>query len=130
MKFSCQGIPLSIGFRYENPALLKLIKEKQRLFDIMGKTPWDLNKGELMQVLGIKVMPAPKVTRCYLRTSEGQVLAETESSVHPMDVFDKEEARTKCIKRLSEKFPGAQNRELRRAIWESYWTRNDEIPRT
>lgn len=123
MKFTNEGKVFLLGFKYGNPVLEKLIEDKKDVFSLLGKTPWDLTKQELMKVLGVKKLPDPKNTTCFLRGEDGTVILQGESHLHPEDVFDIEKARKKALKRVTEQLPSLENKAWRTDIWNAYLNR-------
>ena len=114
-----------VGWRYENPSLVKLLQEKGIGVDKMK----EMKVPEIASSLGMKVsdLPKPLITHCIIQNDQKEKILDVTVKKFNRDAFDVEKARKFSLdKAISFLFPGKQNKEIRKGFWDSYRTRNSK----
>lgn len=109
---------------HTNPELERLLSEKGIDADGFRKLK-HLEKVEKLQEKGYTAqIPLPSVTTCIISQNEKSLRAITVTR-HKKDAHNKGKARTYSLhKVLHAQFPGRENREVRKAFWETYLNRS------
>lgn len=106
-----------VDWKYENPELVAMLTSKGITEEQYRKMKFT----EVISALGVSQLPTPKFTVCFIKDENKQTLVEARTIRSVKDQFCKEVGRRYSLaKALRNMFPGTENKNNRKVVWEKY----------